>query len=60
MGWKRLPYGISKDKIPLISRIISIVDSYDAITNDRPYRRALVDEFVNLVKMDKINKLIKV
>jgi HD-GYP domain-containing protein (c-di-GMP phosphodiesterase class II) len=32
------PYGISKDKIPLISRIISIVDTFDAITNNRPYR----------------------
>ena len=38
---KGYPYGISKDKIPLISRIISIVDTYDAITNDRPYRKAM-------------------
>jgi diguanylate cyclase (GGDEF)-like protein/PAS domain S-box-containing protein len=29
------------EDIPLISRIISIVDAYDAMTNDRPYRKAL-------------------
>ncbi|MEA2015235.1 MAG: diguanylate cyclase [Actinomycetota bacterium] len=35
------PTGIKRNKIPLISRIISIVDAYDAMTNDRPYRKAL-------------------
>jgi diguanylate cyclase (GGDEF)-like protein/PAS domain S-box-containing protein len=35
------PEGIKGDKIPLISRIISVVDAYDAMTNDRPYRKAL-------------------
>jgi len=39
------PYGISKDKIPLISRIISIVDTHDAITSERPYKKALSEEF---------------
>jgi|LGOV01.1.fsa_nt_gb putative nucleotidyltransferase with HDIG domain len=35
------PNGIEKNQIPLISRILCIVDSYDAMTHDRPYRRAL-------------------
>ncbi len=35
------PEGIKGEKIPLISRIISVVDAYDAMTNDRPYRKAL-------------------
>ena len=35
------PRGINGDKIPLTSRIISIVDAYDAMTNDRPYRKAI-------------------
>jgi diguanylate cyclase (GGDEF)-like protein len=39
------PNGISKDKIPLTSRIISIVDTYDAITSERPYKKALSKEF---------------
>ncbi len=38
------PTGLKKDKIPLTSRIISIVDAYDAMTNDRPYRKAINKE----------------
>ncbi len=38
---KGYPKGIKKDNIPLTSRIISIVDAYDAMTNDRPYRKSL-------------------
>jgi len=37
---KGYPYGISKYKIPLIARMISIIDTYDAITSNRPYRKA--------------------
>jgi len=32
------PYGLKKEEIPLIARITSICDAYDAITNTRPYR----------------------
>nr|MBC8386632.1 HD-GYP domain-containing protein [Actinomycetota bacterium] len=39
------PYGLKGEKIPLTSRIIFIVDAYDAITNDRPYRKASSKEF---------------
>lgn len=38
------PQGLSGDSIPLLSRVISIVDAYDAMTNDRPYRKALTQE----------------
>lgn len=38
------PRGLSKDSIPLYSRIISIVDSYEAMTSDRPYRKAVDPE----------------
>lgn len=34
------PYGLANSAIPLIGRILSVVDAYDAITSDRPYRRA--------------------
>ena len=37
------PQGIAGSSIPLSCRIISIVDTFDAITNDRPYRQALSD-----------------
>jgi len=38
---KGYPLGLSKTNIPLISRIITIVDAYDAMTQDRAYRKAL-------------------
>ncbi len=38
------PFQLKENEIPLESRIISIVDSYDAMTNDRPYRKALSKE----------------
>ena len=41
---KGYPNGLSKNKIPLLSRIISIVDAYDAMTEDRIYRKALSKE----------------
>lgn len=37
---KGYPYGINRENIPLIARVTSICDAYDAITNDRAYRRA--------------------
>jgi HD-GYP domain-containing protein (c-di-GMP phosphodiesterase class II) len=44
------PYGLKKEKIPLEVRVITIADSFDAMTSDRPYRKALpmaevVEEF---------------
>ncbi len=38
------PQGLSGEKIPLLSRVISIVDAYDAMTNDRTYRKALTKQ----------------
>lgn len=38
------PDGISMDAIPLEARMIAIVDAYDAMTSDRPYRKALTKE----------------
>jgi len=37
---KGYPKGLSEKDIPLIARIICIADVYDALTEDRPYRRA--------------------
>lgn len=33
------PFGLKETAIPVISRIIAIVDAFDAITSDRPYRK---------------------
>lgn len=34
------PYGIKGEQIPLSARIFSVVDVYDALSSDRPYRKA--------------------
>jgi HD-GYP domain-containing protein (c-di-GMP phosphodiesterase class II) len=35
------PYRLVGEKIPLAARIFSVVDAWDAMTTDRPYRRAM-------------------
>lgn len=42
---KGYPDGIKNDEIPLLSRIITIADSYDSMTSDRPYRSAPPREY---------------
>ena len=41
---KGYPDGLVGDNIPLFAAIISIADAYDAMTSDRPYRKALSEE----------------
>ncbi len=38
------PDGLLESEIPLGSRILTVVDTFDALTSDRPYRRALPQE----------------
>ena len=38
------PQGLSGESIPLLSRILAVVDTYDAMTQDRPYRKAMTHE----------------
>ena len=38
------PSGFSGKSIPLAARIFAIADTYDAMTNDRPYRKAFSPE----------------
>jgi diguanylate cyclase (GGDEF)-like protein/PAS domain S-box-containing protein len=45
------PQGLRGENIPLIARIVAVVDAYDAMTNDRPYRKAIDhEEAVNIIK----------
>ena len=39
------PDGLAGDEIPLESRIILVADAFEAMTSDRPYRRAPGQEF---------------
>lgn len=41
---KGYPQGILGEEIPLLSRIVSVVDAFDAMTSDRPYRKAMTEE----------------
>ena len=38
------PQGLKGDEIPLIGRTIAVADTFDAITSDRPYRKAKTPE----------------
>jgi HD-GYP domain-containing protein (c-di-GMP phosphodiesterase class II) len=38
------PEGLKGERIPLIASIISVADSFDAMTTDRPYRKKLSSE----------------
>jgi diguanylate cyclase (GGDEF)-like protein len=49
---KGYPTGLKGDEIPIECQVLSVVDAYDAMTNDRPYRKALskevaIEEIVN-------------
>lgn len=41
---KGYPQGLSGEDIPLVSRIIAITDAFDAMTQDRPYRKAMSED----------------
>lgn len=49
---KGYPAGLKGDEIPFGSRIISVVDSFDAMTNVRPYRKSK-DFFSALKEIEK-------
>lgn len=41
---KGYPRALKGEEIPLLARIIAVADAFDAMTQDRPYRRAMSDE----------------
>ncbi|WP_258360090.1 HD domain-containing phosphohydrolase [Moorella sulfitireducens] len=42
---KGYPRGLKGEEIPLLSRILAVVDAFDALTQDRSYRRARSREY---------------
>jgi putative nucleotidyltransferase with HDIG domain len=40
------PYGLKGEQIPLMARIISVADSFDAMTTPRPYQAAMNPDYV--------------
>ncbi|HEY8405597.1 MAG TPA: HD domain-containing phosphohydrolase, partial [Acholeplasma sp.] len=65
MDGKGYPQGLKGNEIPLISRIITICDSYEAMTANRPYRKALtkeaaIDELIKHSGTQFDEKLVKI
>ena len=47
------PYGLNGDEIPLPGRIMAVIDVYDALVSDRPYRKAMThEEAVNMINKE--------
>ena len=38
------PHSLNRDEVPLEARLFAVIDTYDAMTSDRPYRKALTPE----------------
>ena len=50
------PDGLKGEEIPLTARILTTVDVYDALTTDRPYRRALSRDEAFAVIREEVNR----
>ena len=38
-GWKGYPYGLLGEEIPKLARLLCVIDSFDAMTTERPYQK---------------------
>ena len=47
------PDGLSGTDIPIGARILSVVDCYDALTSDRPYRSKLTPEEAREILLER-------
>ena len=51
MDGRGYPQGLKGDEIPMQARIVSVADTFDAMTTDRPYQRAMkFDDALALIK----------
>ena len=50
------PHGVKGDEIPLIARIISVADTFDAMTTHRPYQAAMQPEVALKYILSQANK----
>lgn len=54
MDGKGYPLGLKGEQIPMMARIVSVADCFDAMTTNRPYQKAMTFE----VAIDRINTFI--
>jgi HD-GYP domain-containing protein (c-di-GMP phosphodiesterase class II) len=50
------PYGLGGESIPIEARIVAAADTYDALTSDRPYRKARAPMEARLVMMEEAGR----
>ncbi len=50
------PHGLKGDEIPLMPRIISVADTFDAMTTNRPYQAAMDAEYVIRIITSLVDK----
>ena len=50
------PDGLKGDAVPLTARILQTVDIYDALTTDRPYRKAMAPERAFALMREEVKK----
>jgi putative two-component system response regulator len=50
------PDGLKGEKIPLTARILQVTDIYDALTTDRPYRKALPVEKALAIMREEVKR----
>ncbi|MCL2367311.1 MAG: response regulator [Oscillospiraceae bacterium] len=50
------PHGLKGEEIPLHGRILSIVDVYDALITERPYKKAFTHERATEIIMEDVGK----
>lgn len=50
------PDGLKGDQVPLTARILQITDIYDALTTDRPYRKALSVEKAFAIMREEVKR----
>ncbi|MBW3631282.1 MAG: response regulator, partial [Gemmatimonadetes bacterium] len=54
------PHGIAGEEIPICARIVAVADVFDALSSDRPYRKAWSPDDVLGVPADGLEKLVAV
>jgi HD-GYP domain-containing protein (c-di-GMP phosphodiesterase class II) len=50
------PYGLGAEAIPIEARIVAVADTYDAMTSDRPYRKARTPWEARRVLLDEAGR----
>jgi len=50
------PDGLKGEQIPLTARILQVTDIYDALTTDRPYRKALSSEKAFAIMREEVKR----